>query len=215
MTSIRTLALALVATAALVAALSPVSAQKPKEPPPDYFPLRVDDWWKYKSTTADGKTSEFTMKVLSTEKHGEATHYLVEIATSFQPIHEWYSKPAGWVVWHREAFPKNAQMTVAFDPGRQYLKNPLSTGATWGWKGKGMMGVDVDETSTVAAAEAVAVPAGKFQAMKVVTKMTQGGTPVTKTYWYANHVGLVRSETDTGSVKSTTELVDYSFKKRP
>ena len=212
MRSIRTLAL-LLAAAALFAAAPPAEAQKAKEPPPDYFPLRVDDWWKYRSTTADGKTSEFAMKVLSTEKQGDATHYLVEIQTSFQPIHEWYSKPAGWVVWHREAFPKNAQMTVAFDPSRQYLKNPLASGATWGWKGKGMMGVDIDESSTVAGPEAVAVPAGKFQAMKVVTRMTQGGTPVTKTYWYANHVGLVRSETDTGSVKSTTELVDYSFKK--
>jgi hypothetical protein len=204
--------LPLVAAIAILAALAPVAAQK-KEPPPDYFPLPANAWWKYKSTTADGKTSEFTMKVLSTEGTGAETKYLVEIQSTFQPIHEWYSKPSGWVVWHREAFPKNAQMVVAFDPARQYLKNPLATGATWGWKGKGMMGVDVDETSTVAGPDAVTVPAGKFQAMKVTTKLTQGGTPVTKTYWYANHVGLVRSETDTGSVKSTSELVDYSFKK--
>jgi hypothetical protein len=58
------------------------------------------------------------------------------------------------------------------------------------------------------------VPAGKFQAMKVVTKVVQGGTPVTKTYWYANWIGLVKSMTDTGSVQSTTELMDYSFKRK-
>jgi len=34
----------------------------------DYFPLRVGDSWKYRSTTADGKQSEFTIKVLSEEK---------------------------------------------------------------------------------------------------------------------------------------------------
>ena len=44
-----------------------IVAQKPKEPPPDYFPLRVADWWKYRSTTADNKLSEFTIKVLSDE----------------------------------------------------------------------------------------------------------------------------------------------------
>ena len=185
-------------------------AQRPKdkEPPPDYFPLRVNDWWSYRSTTGDGKQSEFTMKVVSEEKGV----FLVEIQSAW-PIQEWYSKPAGWVVWHRESFPKSNQ-SVAFEPSRQYLKNPLGAGQTWSWKGKGMMGVDVDETSTVAAAELVTVPAGKFQAMKVTTRVVQGGTPVTKTYWYANWVGLVKSMTDTGAVTSTTELVDYSFRKR-
>jgi hypothetical protein len=90
--------------------------------------------------------------------------------------------------------------------------NPPGAGASWSWKGKGNLGVDVDETSTVAGTEPVVVPAGKFTAVKVVTKVTQGGTPVTKTYWYANWVGLVKSMTDTGTVKSTTELSDYSFK---
>ncbi|CAN5156592.1 hypothetical protein BH10CYA1_BH10CYA1_31080 [soil metagenome] len=27
-----------------------------KPPPPDYFPLRVNDWWKYQSTTGEGKS---------------------------------------------------------------------------------------------------------------------------------------------------------------
>lgn len=181
---------------------------RPKEPPPDYFPLRVGDSWSYKSTTADGKVSEFTMKVMS-EDTGV---FLVEIQSAW-PIQEWYSKPAGWVLWHRESFTKNAQMNVAFDPPRQYLQNPLATGATWGWKGKGMMGVDIDESSQVEALDVVTVPAGTFKAMRVVSKVMQGGTAVTKTYWYANWIGLVKSMTDTGSVKSTTELVDYSFKK--
>ena len=30
-----------------------VLAQKDQPPPPDYFPLRAEDWWKYRSTTAD------------------------------------------------------------------------------------------------------------------------------------------------------------------
>ncbi|HQR37154.1 MAG TPA: hypothetical protein PLF26_02040 [Blastocatellia bacterium] len=181
---------------------------KPKEPPPDYFPLRVGDWWSYKSTTADGKVSEFKMSVLS-EDTGV---FLVEIQSAW-PIQESYSKPAGWVMWHRESYTKNAQMNVIFDPPRQYLQNPLATGATWSWKGKGMMAVDIDETSQVEALDVVTVPAGTFKAMRVVSKVLQGGTTVTKTYWYANWIGLVKSMTDTGTVKSTTELVDYSFKK--
>ena len=210
--SMRRITVVLVLTSLALAA---VLGQKPKEPPPDYFPLRVGDWWKYQSTAANGTQSEFTMKVLNEEKQATGDNlYQVEIQSTFKPIHEWYSKPTGWVVWHREVYTSNESMKVSFEPVRQYLKNPLAQGATWSWKGKGMMGVDIDESSQVVGVEAIEVPAGKFQAMKVETKVNQGGTLVTKTYWYANWIGLVKSMTDTGSVKSTTQLLDYSFKKR-
>jgi hypothetical protein len=206
----RTLAVLLLMSLALL----PAVAQKPQEPPPDYFPLRVGDWWKYRSTTADNKQSEFTLKVLSNEKQGDGTNlYLVETLNAFQPIHDWYSKPGGKVLMHRIAYPKNEALKADYQPIKLYLKNPLSAGASWEWKGKGMMGVDIEESSRVLGTEAVEVPAGKFQAMKVETKVIQGGMPVTKTYWFANWVGMVKSMTDTGTVKSTTELLDYSFKK--
>lgn len=210
MTKFRNIAALLLMSIALLA----VVAQKPQQPPPDYFPLRVGDWWKYRSTTADGKQSEFTIKVLSDEKQGDGTNlYLVETLTTFQPINDWYSKPSGWVLMHRIAYPKNEALKAEYHPVKQYLKNPLSVGSAWEWKGKGMMGVDIEESSRVTSSEAVEVPAGKFLAMKVETKVIQGGTPVTKTYWFANWVGMVKSMTNTGSVKSTTELLDYSFKK--
>lgn len=210
MNKFRTIAALLLLSLAFLA----VAGQKPQQPPPDYFPLRVGDWWKYRSTTADAKQSEFTIKVLSDEKQGDGTSlYLVETLTTFQPIHDWYSKPSGWVLMHRIAYPKNEALKAEYQPVKQYLKNPLSANSSWEWKGKGMMGVDIEESSRVTGSEAVEVPAGKFQAMKVETKVIQGGTPVTKTYWFANWVGLVKSMTDTGSVKSTTELLDYSFKK--
>jgi hypothetical protein len=84
-TKFRNIAALLLMLFALVA----VVAQKPQQPPPDYFPLRVGDWWKYRSTTADGKQSEFTIKVLSDEKQGDGTNlYLVETLTTFQPIND-------------------------------------------------------------------------------------------------------------------------------
>jgi hypothetical protein len=201
---------------AVCATLVPAFGQqkpKPKEPPPDYFPLRAGDWWKYKST-AGSNSSEFTMKVLAAEKQADGTIlYEVETVAGTRPmIRDWYSKPQGWVLVHKQLYLAN-NMSANFDPVRQYLKNPLGAGATWGWKGAGMMGVAIDETSKVVGSEEVIVPAGKFQAMKVTTSLTQGGAPVTKTYWYANWIGLVKSMTESGPIKSTTELVDYSFKK--
>src|SRR6266516_3104399 len=72
----------------------------------DYFPLRVGDTWKYRSTTADGKQSEFSIKVLNEEKENGNTLYLVETVSTFQPIHDWYSKPSGWVLMHRQEYVK-------------------------------------------------------------------------------------------------------------
>ncbi|HXE73706.1 MAG TPA: hypothetical protein VNO81_13675 [Candidatus Nitrosotenuis sp.] len=178
-------------------------------PPPDYFPLAEGYWWKYRSTTSDNKTSEFTVKVLKWDR--QSGLYQVETTTSWQTIHDWYSKPQGWVLMHRQAYPKN-NMESNFDPVRQWLQNPLARGATWSWKGTGMMGVDIEETSTVSGPETVEVPAGKFSAMRVDTQMKQGGQEVKKTYWYANWVGMVKSMTESGNVKSTTVLLDYSFK---
>jgi hypothetical protein len=205
------LLLAVLACATIAPAFSQ-QKPKPKEPPPDYFPLRVNDWWKYKSTATTG-TSEFTIKVLNVEKQTDGTTlYEVETLAGKFAIHDWYSKPAGWVMAHKQLYVANNN-SATFEPVRQFLKNPLGAGATWSWKGKGMMGVAIDETSKVVGAEEVIVPAGKFQAMKVTTSVMQGGAPVTKTYWYANWIGLVKSMTESGTVKSTTELVDYSFKK--
>jgi hypothetical protein len=175
----------------------------------DYFPLNPGDSWKYESTTADGKHSDFTIKVLNEEKENGNPLYLVETVSSFQPIHDWYSKPGGWVLLHREEYVKSGAK-AEFQPTRQLLKNPLSNGDSWQWKGKGMMGLDIDESNKVSGSETVSVPAGKFTAMKVTTQVVQGGAPVTKTYWYAPGVGLVKSMTDTGSVKSTTELTEYN-----
>jgi hypothetical protein len=174
----------------------------------DYFPLSVGDSWKYRSTTADGKQSEFTIKVLNEEKENGNTLYLVETVSTFQPIHDWYSKPSGWVLMHRQEYVKTGNK-AEYQPTKQFLKNPLTSGDSWKWKGTGMMGVEIDESNEVSGPETVSVAAGKFEAMKVMTKVVQGGAPVTKTYWYAPGVGLVKSMTDTGSVKSTTELIAH------
>lgn len=188
-------------------------AQKPTPPPPDYFPLPVGAVWEYESTTADDKKSNFSTKVLAVEKQADGTSWVqVAIENPWQTIHEYYSKPAGWVLDHKQVYTKN-NMACEFKPVKQFLRNPLSAGQTWNWSGTGMMDVAIEESNTVSGPETVVVPAGKFSAMKVSTHVKQGGQDVQKTYWYANHVGMVKSMTDSGSVKSTTVLLKYRFPK--
>lgn len=212
----------LIASLSLTIAISSVGAEAAnkatpavKPPPPDYFPLRVNDWWKYQSTTGEGKQSGFTTKVVSAEKQPDETIiYAVDIQSP-RVIHDWYSKSKGLVLRHKEQYGDDANMLCVYDPVHQMLKNPLVQDDGWEWKGKGMMGVDIQESSKVSGPEQIFVPAGKFSAMKVVTNVNQGGAEVTKTYWYANHIGLVKSATQSGPVGSVTELVDYSFKRPP
>lgn len=206
------IALTVLALAGTSAAQRPGQKPGPKEPPPDYFPLPAGAWWKYQSTVEGGATSEFTMKVAGEEKLGEVNAILVDIE-SVWPIREWYSKGNGMVGWHQESYLKN-NSSVAFSPTRISIKNPLAAGQTWSWKGKGMMDVEIEETSTVSGPEDVVIGAGTFKAFKVTGTILQGGQKVDKTYWYVNWLGLVKAVTVSGPVRSTTELVDWSFRKK-
>ncbi|MGL5080426.1 MAG: hypothetical protein ACRC8A_02955 [Microcoleaceae cyanobacterium] len=192
--------------------ITTTSAQYPEVPPPDYFPLPVGAVWNYESTSHTGGKSNWSQKVLQLEKQPDGSFlYQVEISSGF-PIQDWYSKPPGWVLMHKELYVNNKQEAV-FQPTRQYLRNPLAVADTWKWQGTGMNQIEISESSQVAAAEEVNVPAGKFQAMKVVTDVIQGGALVKKTYWYVNHLGLVKSMTDSNGVQSTSVLLSYSFPK--
>lgn len=188
-----------------------VAAQKRARPARDYFPLRVGHAWTYRNDTGD---TEYTVKVISEEKQSDGTiHYLVEKQVGVA-IQSWYSKPAGMVLMHREAYHEQEGLDVRHEPARAVLKSPLTAGLKWFWKGKGITGGDVSESYEVVGIEVVRVAAGRFRAMKIVSKVADGTAPLmTRTYWYADGVGLVKSLTESTQLQNTWELVSYSFKK--
>ena len=57
------------------------------------------------------------------------------------------------------------------------------------------------------------MPAGKFRAMKLVSIVTGAANPMTRTFWYADGVGLIKTTTEAKTMQYGSELVDYSFKK--
>jgi hypothetical protein len=202
---------AAVAAATVVGVLSWGWSQK--NPPPDYFPLPKGATWDYESTTDAGKKFNFNVTVTEVTKETDGSQrFCLRTDNGFQPIDQFFSKPDGWVLEHREVYVKN-NMVADFKPVRRYLQNPLASGASWSWSGTGMMDVAIEDSASVTGPETVVVPAGTFSAFHVVSKVTQGGQPVQKDYWYANHVGQVKSMTDSGSVKSTTVLLRYKFPK--
>lgn len=185
------------------------AAQKSEAPAPDYFPLRVGDSWTYRN----GAT-EFSLKVIGQEKQADGTiRYEVEKLAGAKVLTV-YSKAGGWVLMHLERYPEHEGLEMKYEPPRRYLKDPLVAGAQWGWTGKDYTQTDLEEDSQVTGPEDVTVAAGKFRAIKVVTKVAGTSTPMTKSNWYADGVGLVKSTTEAGQVKYGWELTDYSFKKK-
>ncbi|BAZ50051.1 hypothetical protein NIES4103_26650 [Nostoc sp. NIES-4103] len=217
-------ALLLVLSGTVIACLNPLAS-----PIPDYFPLRVGDWWQYQTVDVEGSvygpvTSKYKLSVVSQERQTDGTLlYIIGTPSIDKPgelfWREWYSKPAGQVLAHRNEYPQWSKENrgFSFEPPRIVLKNPLQPGDSWVWVGKGFFGAPTYESSKVVASETVVVPAGKFLAMKVEML---GGTliPNQKTIsWYASGVGLVKSEEYSNYKSSrpaarTTELQDYSFR---
>ncbi|HEV2840706.1 MAG TPA: hypothetical protein VGW39_05215 [Chthoniobacterales bacterium] len=186
------------------------AAQKSEAPAPDYFPLRVGDSWSYRSKDGD---TEHSFKVLSEEKQSDGTtRYLVEKRAGVI-VQTVFSKANGWVLMHLERYPEHEGLEIKYEPAKQFLQNPLIAGSKWSWKGKDYTQTDIDENHQVVDFEEVTVLAGKFRAMKVVSRIV-GAAPLTRTTWYADGVGLVKSETDGGQIKYGWELADYSFKKK-
>jgi hypothetical protein len=212
----RTLHAAFVFGVATLLFLQGVVAAKSKpksksEPAADYFPLQTGYSWTYRNTEEGG----YSLKVIREEtREGAATGYVVEI-TSGVKILKTYSKTPGWVLCHSETYPEHEALQAAYEPPRQEMPNPLAIGQKWEWSGKDPTQVDRHESSRVVGTETVSVAAGKFRAMKVVTEMTGGGAAAkTRTNWYADGVGLVKSTTQSGQIKYGSELTDYSFKKK-
>jgi hypothetical protein len=179
-----------------------------------FFPLRPGDSWTYRHSEG----SQFTVKVLSEQKQPDNTiQYLVELSSG-NLIHYYYSNARGWILLHSIVYPQEETgLKVEYNPAKQYLPNPLANGVKWEWKGKDIGQNDVAESSQVIGPEWVEVPAGRFRAVKIISKVTLGGSSATKTYWYADGVGLVKSTTEAKSAAGLFNygfsLIDYSFKK--
>src|SRR3990172_4927507 len=102
-----------------------------------------------------------------------------------------------------------------FQPPRLILKEPVTVGAVWEYNGA----VDVDGKihkypvrTEVQRREQVVVPAGTFEAIKVVIKVVTNSGTTTKTEWLAKDVGIVRREHFMvgKELRTIDELAEYS-----
>jgi hypothetical protein len=186
-----------------------VAAQRPGARTRDYFPLRVGNFWKYRHNEG----IEFSYKVVEAGKQADGTTLYQVQKSQTVNLNSWYTNANGWVILRKDAYPDHEGLEMTYKPPKQILKNPLNPGATWTWSGKSVTLGDSTESSTVIGSERVAVPAGKFRAMKVVSTIRDGESAKTVTNWYVDGVGLVKCWTEAGPFKYGWELIEYNIAK--
>jgi len=80
-------------------------------------------------------------------------------------------------------------------PPNPLLKTPVRVGDAWEREGNSVVGA-IRTRREVRGVEWVEVPAGKYQAVRVDTRLRAGGEDYRLTDWYAEGVGLVQSASD-------------------
>lgn len=174
----------------------------------DYFPLHEGDTWRYRSTMPDGQTSEFTLTVVSAETTRDGVRGCIEFANPKPAVRNCYGKTSSAVLLFDEEKLGGAGKAAAHPP-RPLLKLPLRPNATWGWRGVFSSPGPIIESNEVFPSESVETPAGRFDAVKIETRIGSQGDTAVRASWFAPDVGLVKQRTERAGFSAATELLEF------
>lgn len=157
----------------------------------EYFPLTVGATWTFRSKLwlAD-QLEEEERTYVSAEDPDSAEGLLFDEPSkgllNRRPVHyrlgdEGLLTSLGYL----------AAQKTEFSPPLVELPSRLASGATWRWSGTSS-GQPMSITMRYAGLERVTVPAGEFDAIKIVRSLEQ--TSMVVTHWYAKGVGPVKVE---------------------
>ena len=94
-----------------------------------------------------------------------------------------------------------------FAPAFLELPNVVELGKAWSWRGELSQSLNVEIRSVYRGEETVTVPAGTFEAVKIVRQVA---SEVTFTHWYARDVGPIKVLSERPMHSSSMELVAYT-----
>lgn len=212
-TAVRTVALALCSAALLAAGSAPLSGQgkdkdkgkdkeKPKDKPAAFaFPLKAGSVWEYRA----GK-EKVSVRVAKEEPGEKETRAVLESSAG--------DKKGAKTSTETLALREDGVYRLSADgaditPALCILKLPYEAAATWPYKSAaGPLPVS---GNFVAEEEEVAVPAGKFKAVRVSSADFRiGQTAIPLTYWFVSDVGLVKQRLVVGGREVVLELEKYT-----
>lgn len=177
--------------------------------PRDYFPLSIGNSWRYR-VTEDGRETVYEYKIdrqlnrggqvcfeMRAEREGPNPRPML-----FAIQEDGIISLAG--IYNCEAFD--------FDSPFMHLPSPLTPGAKWQWKGKGIaFEIVTSFNSYFMGLENCIVPVGKFEdCIKIKRLMKSIGPRDTNIYWFAKDVGLVKMVVR-GIGPQTYELISYNL----
>jgi hypothetical protein len=195
-----TVALCLLALPPLTAAPLP----KEREKPAPFLMTREGDT-KVSETRGNGSIYESTEVVSKVERKGDA----VRVTSSLRlngggPDERTFEASAKGIFFVAHKGKERASP-------RPDLRLPAKVGDTWTWEQEEPGFAPAKLTWTIAKWEEVEVPAGKFQALRVDSKLESPRTPtLTGTYWYAPGIGVVKSVLNTSTGEQTTVLKSFT-----
>jgi hypothetical protein len=168
--------------------------------PPEWRP---GDRWKYRVNGSAIETR--TVDVLDTREVGGTLYYVVRHSDS--DILNYWTLDLGWAF---AAQSGDSRVTARTDQPMPWFKWPLQVGHRWTYQGvyEDRSGKrDLNETFMVVATETVDVPAGRFEALKVVR---EGQSADSDQYWYAPEVrSYVKWIVRRGDKRVEEELVEF------
>jgi hypothetical protein len=168
-------ALVLLLTAA---AAAPIPKEKAKAP--DYYPTALGSKWVYKV----GET-EMTFVVTAVERKKDET-----LATIENQLNGLTAATERLSVSDKGVFRTELNKAVV-DPPFCILKSPHKPGDKWD-ADSNVRGQQLKVAFATRESEEVAVPAGKYKAVRVDGDGVLAGTATKVTYWFAPDVGIVK-----------------------
>ena len=166
------------ATSADPLPLSPAAAAAVRAPgPPEWRP---GNRWSY-GWTSGKETGTRTVEVVETREIAGTSYYVVRVGE----LDHLYTADLHWA---GSVFGDRVESRIS--PPHPWFEWPLEVGRRWTQRGtyeeRGTKRQYTD-TFSVVAAEAVDVPAGHFNALKVTRQSSEGDSDE---YWYASEVGF-------------------------
>ena len=189
-----------------------VSPEPQAAEPPSFFPTAVGTRWKWESSTTigDGKgplaptvlTSELQSRLAGHEEINGVKCARIEVTDSLGTVVQ-----TEYMSVTPEGLFRHGMNQDRFDPPIKVLALPAKVGTTWKAKYT-VQGIAVETSSKIAAQEAVTVPAGRFDTVRVEVEHSL----LTTTTWYAPGVGVVKQLVDKPilSQKDELELQEFS-----
>jgi hypothetical protein len=182
-----------------------VSAAHAAEPTgAEYYPLKAGTKWRY-HFDADGVTKTFEARIAKIEEIDGLQLARVDAEVNGSVVATEHLRVTDEGVYRYRYNGSEVTPPVCI------LKFPIKDGDSWQTENR--IGDQEFAVRSTVNHEAVEVPYGEYEAVKVVVATEQGGQAITSTYWFAPGIGNVKQVMEIGGKKMSFELFEFTLGK--